>query len=108
MLVLVISISGSHKLVSDLQTCLFSINYMYMYKVYNRGIYVYIPSFHLSVYTLHKAHLKEIILHTNVREGRERDRQRQRERGKRQRGRDRVRHTHTDKQTDRDERNRQK
>lgn len=82
MLVLVISISGSHKVVSDLQTCLFSINYMYMYKVYNRGIYVYIPSFHLSVYTLHKAHLKEIILHTNVREGRERDR----ERGERDRG----------------------
>lgn len=99
MLVLVISISGSHKLVSDLQTCLFSINYMYMYKVYNG--HVYIPSFHLSVYTLHKAHLKEIILHTNVREGRERDRQRQRERGKRQRGRDRVRHTHRDRQTDR-------
>lgn len=48
MLVLVISISGSHKLVSDLQTCLFSINYMYMYKVYDRGMSIFLPSICLS------------------------------------------------------------
>lgn len=41
--------------------------------IWQGRIYVCIPSFHLSVYALHLAHLEEIELHTNMREKRDRE-----------------------------------